>query len=55
MSNPNEAVTIEHKSVQPAPNQPKTEKTRTEQLAQIKAEEDEKRRTAVLAIIRKLS
>jgi hypothetical protein len=54
MEDPNE-VTIEHKSAQAPINQPKTEKTRTEQMAQIKAEEDDKRRTTVLAIIRKLS
>lgn len=50
-------VTVEHKSAQTtqALNPSNTEKTRTDQLARIKAEEDEKRRTAVLAIIRKLS
>ena len=50
-------ITVEHKSAQTAPtlNHPKTEKTRTDQLARIKAEEEEKRRTTVLAIIRKLS
>lgn len=54
MEDPNE-VTIEHKSAQAATHQPKTEKTRTEQMARIKAEEEDKRRTTVLAIIRKLS